>query len=84
MSITALSWAWGLRLNPNVKLVLMAWADACDDDGYCWPRVPALARKTSLNDRSVQRILNQLKAGGWSGSRRVFTKMAPRTAIATV
>ncbi len=36
----------------------------CDDDGYCWPSVPTLARKTSLDDRSVQRILNQLKADG--------------------
>ncbi len=59
-----MNWAWGLRLKPNVKFVLMALADACDDEGYCWPSVPTLARKTSLNDRSVQRILNQLKANG--------------------
>ena len=61
----------GLRLKPNVKLVLMALADACDDEGYCWPSVPALARKTSLDDCSVQRILNQPKAGG-------LIRVAPR------
>ncbi|MHB8390163.1 MAG: helix-turn-helix domain-containing protein [Acidobacteriaceae bacterium] len=59
-----MNWAWQLRLKPNVKFVLMALADACDDDGYCWPSVPTLARKTCLDDRSVQRILNQLKADG--------------------
>ncbi len=59
-----MNWAWGLRLKPNVKFVLMALADACDDDGYCWPSVPTLARKTSLDDRSVQRILLKLKADG--------------------
>ena len=59
-----MNWAWGLRLKPNVKFVLMALADACDDDGYCWPSVPTLARKTCLEDRSVQRILNQLKVDG--------------------
>ena len=59
-----MNWAWGLRLKPNVKFVLMALADACDDDGYCWPSVPTLAKKTCLDDRSVQRILNQLKADG--------------------
>ena len=40
----------------------MALADACDDEGYRWPSVPTLARKTSVDDRSVQRILNQIKA----------------------
>lgn len=59
-----MNWAWQLRLKPNVKFVLMVLADACDDDGYCWPSVPTLAKKTCLDDRSVQRILNQLKAGG--------------------
>ncbi|MHB8551125.1 MAG: helix-turn-helix domain-containing protein [Acidiferrobacterales bacterium] len=59
-----MNWAWALRLKPNVKFVLMALADACDDDGYCWPSVPTLAKKTCLDDRSVQRILNQLKADG--------------------
>ena len=59
-----MNWAWGLRLKPNAKFVLMALADACDDDGYCWPGVPTLAMKTCLADRSVQRILNQLKADG--------------------
>ncbi len=59
-----MNWAWALRLKPNVKFVLMALADACDDDGYCWPSVPTLAKKTCLDDRSVQRILNQLKVDG--------------------
>ena len=59
-----MNWAWGLCLKPNIKFVLMALADACDDDGYCWPSVPTLARKTGLDDRSVQRILMKLKADG--------------------
>ena len=59
-----MNWAWGLRLKPNVKFVLMALADACDEEGYCWPSIPTLAKKTCLEDRSVQRILNQLKADG--------------------
>ncbi len=67
-----MNWAWGLRLKPNVKLVLMALADACDDDGYCWPSIPTLARKTCLDDRSTQRILNQLKADGLLQTERRF------------
>lgn len=59
-----MNWAWQLRLKPTVKFVLMALADACDDEGYCWPSVPTLANKTCLDDRSVQRILKKLKADG--------------------
>lgn len=54
-------WAWRLRLEPNVKFVLMALADACDDDGYCWPGVTILAKETALGDCGVQRIPNQRK-----------------------
>jgi hypothetical protein len=57
-----MNWAWGLRLKPTLKFVLMALADAADDGGYCWPSIPTLAFKTCLDDRSVQRILNRLKA----------------------
>ena len=59
-----MNWAWQLRLKPTVKFVLMALADACDDDGYCWPSIPTLANKTCLDDRSVQRILKKLKGDG--------------------
>lgn len=59
-----MNWAWQLRIKPTVKFVLMALADACDDEGYCWPSVPTLANKTCLDDRSVQRILKKLKADG--------------------
>lgn len=56
-----MNWAWQLRLKPTIKFVLMALADAADDEGYCWPSVPTLARKTCMDQRSVQRILKTLK-----------------------
>ncbi|MDA8328741.1 MAG: helix-turn-helix domain-containing protein [Betaproteobacteria bacterium] len=62
MSIAAMNWVWQLRLKPSIKFVLLALADAADDTGYCWPSIPTLAKKTSLDDRSVQRILHKLKA----------------------
>lgn len=56
-----MNWAWQLRLKPTIKFVLMALADAADDDGYCWPSIPTLARKTCMDERSVQRVLKDLK-----------------------
>lgn len=61
MSIAAMNWAWQLRLKPTIKFVLMALADAADDDGYCWPSVPTLANKTCMDARSLQRILKTLR-----------------------
>ena len=60
-----MNWAWGLPLKPSIKFVLLALADASDDGGYCWPSISTLAKKTCLDARSVQRILNQLKAQGF-------------------
>ena len=60
-----MNWAWGLPLKPSIKFVLLALADASDDSGYCWPSISTLAKKTCLDARSVQRILNQLKAQGF-------------------
>jgi hypothetical protein len=74
MSIVAMNWAWQLRLKPTAKFVLMALADAADDDGFCWPSIPTLARKTCLDDRSVQRIIKFLKEGGLVQVNRRFRR----------
>ena len=60
-----MNWAWRLPLKPSIKFVLLALADASDDVGYCWPSISTLAKKTCLDPRSVQRILNQLQAQGF-------------------
>ena len=57
--------AWQIEeLKPAYKFVLMALADAAGDDGYCWPSIPTLARKTGMSERSVQRILRILEKSG--------------------
>ena len=65
MSIAAMNAAWQIEeLKPAYKFVLMALADAAGDDGYCWPSIPTLARKTGMSERSVQRILRILEKSG--------------------
>ena len=47
------------------RLLLLAIADhAGDDGGDAWPSVPTLARKTGVSERSVQRGISRLEAGG--------------------
>ena len=57
MSIKAMNWAWEQKLPPNSKLILMAIADAADEDGDCWPRVKTIAKKCGVSERTVQRVL---------------------------
>ena len=59
-----MNWAWGRRLKPTAKLVLMSLADAADDHGVCWPSVPTLARKCCISTRTVQRIIGELVDAG--------------------
>jgi len=59
-----MNWAWNQNLAPTPKLILMALADAADDHGTCWPSVPTVATKCSVSDRTVQRGMQTLIAGG--------------------
>ena len=62
MSIDLMTRVWWRQdLDPSEKLVMLALADRADDeDGVCWYAVDTLARKTSLQRRSVQRIIARL------------------------
>lgn len=64
MSVRAMSWVFGLRLSPPLKMIMMALADHADDSGYCWPSIPRIAAKASMSDRTVQRRLPELVAKG--------------------
>jgi hypothetical protein len=64
MSIKAMNWAWEQKLPPSSKLILMAIADAADEEGDCWPKVKTIAKKCGVSDRTVQRILKEFITNG--------------------
>lgn len=48
MSIKAMTWAWGLAELPlRESMVLLALADAANDEGVCWPSQEVLATDES-------------------------------------
>ena len=55
-----MNWAWYQDLKPVPKLVLMALADAANDQGICWPSVATIAGKVGVSTRTVQRIMQTL------------------------
>jgi hypothetical protein len=74
MSVKAMGLVWdlecpkkynGLMFRPSHKFVLLAYADHADHNGKnIWPAVPTIARKTGFDDRSVQRLTNDLDVMG--------------------
>ena len=62
MSLKVLNWAWTITVPPAPKLVLMALADEADDSGFCFPSQGRIARKCSITDRSVRRLIGKLVA----------------------
>lgn len=48
----------------NDLLLLLALADAANQEGVCWPKVSTLAKMTRLSERTVQRSLGTLKESG--------------------
>ncbi len=57
--------AFKTKLPATQKLVLLALCDAANDQGECYPSVPALQDKCSLSDRAIQKSINELEAGGY-------------------
>ena len=55
-----MNWAWHQDLKPVPKLVLMALADAADDQGICWPSVATIAIKVGVSTRTVRRVMQAL------------------------
>ncbi len=55
-----MNWAWQQQLPSTPKLVLMALADAADDEGICWPSVATIAVKACVSTRTVQRVIQTL------------------------
>lgn len=55
----------GIMFRPSHKFVLAAYADHADHHGKnIWPSVPTIAKKTGFDERSVQRLTNDLQAMG--------------------
>jgi DNA-binding transcriptional ArsR family regulator len=50
--------------NPTLKLVLLALADNANDNGYCYPGIDHLVRKSELSKRQVLRHLDRLEEMG--------------------
>lgn len=64
MSVTAMAYVWKTKLKGTDKLMLLAIADRCDDDGVCFPGVDRLATKCSLKRRAAQKAIRRLEELG--------------------
>ncbi len=65
MSVRCSSYVWDhSETKGSDRLVLLAIADACNDDGQWSPGVTRLADKTKLSERQTQRCLSNLREQG--------------------
>lgn len=66
MSVKVMSRVWDdKRITSQGDLViLLALADFCNDEGYCWPSIPTIARKTRASIRGVYYTLKKLQSQG--------------------
>ncbi len=64
MSVRVMAAVWDLPLPPSEKLVLLALADWAHDDGKCWPSIKAVADKSGVSQRTVQRMLRGAEKSG--------------------
>ena len=82
MSILAMTWAWGLmELDQSQTLVLLALADAANDEGVCWPSQAEIGRKARLKDRAVRNQIRSLEAARLLSVSRRATPQGRKTNV---
>lgn len=65
MSIKIMSWVWdNSPQDGSALLLLLALADAANDEGYCWPGLVRLAKKIRRDRRHVIRLIEELEKSG--------------------
>lgn len=65
MSIRTLSRVWDYSQHEgSALLIMLALADYANDGGYCFPSIPALARKARVSERTVMRLLKEIEESG--------------------
>lgn len=62
MSIKVMSEVWDKSQHKaNPLLTLLALADNANDDGYCWPGIEKIAKKTRVSSSTVIRCIKKLE-----------------------
>lgn len=61
MSIKYLNDAWGMPLNPQEKIVLLAIADCANDEGHAYPGYTKLMEKTGLSKSALAKQIKILR-----------------------
>lgn len=64
MSVRVMAKVWESDLPPMEKLVLLALADAANDEGQCWPSAATICRKSGQGERTVRRCIRSLEIKG--------------------
>lgn len=65
MSVFVTTAVWTLKLTTTEKVVLLAFADQADDNGFCWPSIANIMWRTDLTDRGVQTAIRSLVKKGY-------------------
>lgn len=65
MSVECMTRVWKSSKHKGSQLLLLlAIADHAGDEGFAWPGIPSLAKKTRMSERHTMRMLDELEHSG--------------------
>ncbi len=61
-----MSFVWdNVELKGNNKLVMLCLADFANDEGYCYPSIETIARKSGIAESTTKGVIKRLAEGGF-------------------
>ncbi len=67
------------RTQGNARLVLLALADSCSDEGVCFPSLKTIARKANISEETTRKFLHAFEKIGLVESEDRFSPVGRRT-----
>lgn len=65
MSVKIMSFVWdNMELKGNNKLVMLCLADFANDEGYCYPSIETIARKSGIAESTTKGVIKRLVEDG--------------------
>ncbi|MFV8385984.1 helix-turn-helix domain-containing protein [Vibrio parahaemolyticus] len=76
MSVKIMSYVWDIpAFKGSDKLVMLCLADFANEDGFCWPSIETIARKSGVSISTVKAVLKKLASEQWLTKKNQFKKI---------
>lgn len=84
MSVKIMSYVWDVpTFKGSDKLIMLCLADFANEEGFCWPSIETISRKSGVSASTVKSVLKKLVQAQWLTKKNQFKKVEGKSVRAS-